>query len=210
MSEPIDLAALKEDVKTAWDELGEVCAQGPRNRFRMSVPANERRDTDLIIGRALNGLDALIARVVNAERELAECRATGVFVDRQYMRAHEKHRADLAAHDAVIEKVRGLVAEANEVQRIHDAIHVKTNHRPCETFARTRFATRILALLDAGDTRPDETGALIPGARCSMCGESATTAVAWPEVNGPVLVALCDGHFAATRTARAATDEARP
>ena len=40
-------------LNAAYKELGEVCTRGPSKRFRMSIPANPERDTDLIIDRAL-------------------------------------------------------------------------------------------------------------------------------------------------------------
>lgn len=114
------------------------------------------------------------------------------------LRERNRLIAALAARDAVIEKVR------RRAQEWRDEPNEWTG-APLQEVGKS-----ILAILDQPASRPDETGAattLIPGARCSMCGEPATRAVDWPEVNGPDLVALCDGHLAATRTVRDTTTD---
>jgi hypothetical protein len=57
------LAEIRASIERAHTEIGEVCAQGPRSRFRMSVPANPDRDTDLIVSDALKGAEDLLAEV---------------------------------------------------------------------------------------------------------------------------------------------------
>ena len=57
------LAEIRASVERAHTEIGEVCAKGPRIRFRMSVPANPGRDTDLIVSDALKGAEDLLAEV---------------------------------------------------------------------------------------------------------------------------------------------------
>ncbi|WP_157253129.1 hypothetical protein [Nonomuraea typhae] len=66
MSEPLSaaqLADIKARVERAHVELGAVCELGPSNRFKMSIPADSKRDTDLIISAALSGAEELLAEV---------------------------------------------------------------------------------------------------------------------------------------------------
>lgn len=62
---------IKASIERAHTEIGEVCAQGARNRFWMSIPAQPDRDTDLIISDALTGAEALLAEVVRLTALLA-------------------------------------------------------------------------------------------------------------------------------------------
>ncbi|MEU8279538.1 hypothetical protein ACFYOK_29520 [Microbispora bryophytorum] len=70
---PDDLAAVRERINRANTELGDVCAQGPSRRFRMHVPVDPERDTDLIIGAALDDAERLAS-------EVEHLRATGARV----------------------------------------------------------------------------------------------------------------------------------
>jgi hypothetical protein len=53
-----------ERAEKATKELGEVCAKGPGNRFRMTVPANPEKDTDLLIGASLDDVPTLAHAVL--------------------------------------------------------------------------------------------------------------------------------------------------
>ncbi|WP_049568723.1 hypothetical protein [Nonomuraea sp. SBT364] len=68
---PDRLAEIRASVERAHTEIGQVCAEGPHHRFRMSVPAQPGRDTDLIISDALKGAGELLAEVekLHAQRD---------------------------------------------------------------------------------------------------------------------------------------------
>jgi len=57
----VDVEHTKAQLDKAQIENGEVAAD--RKRYRMSIPANPDRDTDLIIGDALTAAEALVAAV---------------------------------------------------------------------------------------------------------------------------------------------------
>ena len=57
----VDVEHTKAKLDKAQIENGEVAAD--RSRYRMSIPANPDRDTDLIIGDALTAAEALVATV---------------------------------------------------------------------------------------------------------------------------------------------------
>jgi len=57
------LTEIERRTKRAATEIGDVCAEGPRNRWRMSIPANPERDTDLILDAALGDSAALLTEV---------------------------------------------------------------------------------------------------------------------------------------------------
>lgn len=59
----LDLDAIKASVDKAHQEIGEIAEQGVTRRWRMHIPAQPDRDSDLIISRALTGVDALLAEV---------------------------------------------------------------------------------------------------------------------------------------------------
>jgi len=52
---PIDLDAARAAIDRAYTEIGEVAKEGPARRWRMSIPAQPGRDSDLLIA---GGLDA--------------------------------------------------------------------------------------------------------------------------------------------------------
>lgn len=72
---PDDMAATRERINRAHTELGDVCAQGPSRRFRMHIPADPERDTDLIISAALNDADLLVGEVERLRATVARVRA---------------------------------------------------------------------------------------------------------------------------------------
>ena len=57
----VDVERTKAKLDKAQIENGEVAAD--RSRYRMSIPANPDRDTDLIIGDALTSAESLVAAV---------------------------------------------------------------------------------------------------------------------------------------------------
>ncbi|MEV0382325.1 hypothetical protein [Nonomuraea sp. NPDC050643] len=60
---PQHLTEIKALIERAHIEIGEVAEQGPHNRWRMHVPADPSRDTDLVISEALKGAEDLAAEV---------------------------------------------------------------------------------------------------------------------------------------------------
>lgn len=53
-----DTATLRERIEAAKDEVVRLCEPG--ERFRMSIPANVRRDSDLILMDGLNAVEELL------------------------------------------------------------------------------------------------------------------------------------------------------
>lgn len=90
--EPADLAAVRARIQRAQTEIGDIASQGPHRRWRMSIPAQPGRDSDLIIMAALGDAVILALKVEQlraqrdaARRELAR-RDTGLPVDLTAMR----------------------------------------------------------------------------------------------------------------------------
>ncbi|MFI6496842.1 hypothetical protein [Nonomuraea typhae] len=74
MREPLSadrLAEIRAQIERAHTEVGDVCSRPPRKRFKMSVPADPERDTDLIITAALKAAEDLADEVerLRAERD---------------------------------------------------------------------------------------------------------------------------------------------
>jgi hypothetical protein len=69
------LAAIKATVEKAHQELGEVCSAGVSRRWRMSIPADFTRDSDLIIGDGLRAAHDLAIEVDRLRTELARLSA---------------------------------------------------------------------------------------------------------------------------------------
>lgn len=72
---PVDLAVARQRIERAHTELGDVCAQGPSRRFKMHIPADPERDTDLIISAALNDADLLVGEMERLRATVARVRA---------------------------------------------------------------------------------------------------------------------------------------
>lgn len=72
---PVDLAAARQRIERAHTEIGQVCAEGPSRRFRMHIPADPERDTDLIVTAALNDAELLAGEVEQLRAEVARLRA---------------------------------------------------------------------------------------------------------------------------------------
>lgn len=68
----MDLTEIKNNIEKAHTEIGEICRQGPHKRFRMTIPAQPDRDSDLIISQALKDAEDLAAAVERVETFLAE------------------------------------------------------------------------------------------------------------------------------------------
>lgn len=66
--------AIAKDIIKAHDEISRIC-QDPEHNFRMSIPANMERDSDLIITTALNHTATLLAALDAANLEIAELKA---------------------------------------------------------------------------------------------------------------------------------------
>jgi hypothetical protein len=62
-TEPLDLTAIRDRIKRAYTEVGEVASQGAHRRWRMSIPAQPDRDSDLIISAALDDAEKLTAEL---------------------------------------------------------------------------------------------------------------------------------------------------
>ena len=69
---PFDLAIARSQIKAAMDEVDAIC-EGKR-RWTMRVPAQEDRDSDLVIDRALIAAEKLAAEVETLRTQLAEAR----------------------------------------------------------------------------------------------------------------------------------------
>lgn len=75
-----DLDAIEARAKTAHDEVSRLCCGNDRG-WRMSIPANDARDSDLIISAALYDLEALVAYARTLEAENERLRAALVSPD---------------------------------------------------------------------------------------------------------------------------------
>lgn len=88
----VDAEHTKAQLDKAQIENGEVAAD--RSRYRMSIPANPDRDTDLIIGDALTSAESLVAAVerVQALADDLESRADAI------EEANPTHTTQIALH----------------------------------------------------------------------------------------------------------------
>lgn len=67
---PEQRAGIEARQQAAWDEVTDLCSG--KHRWTMRVPAEEDRDSDLVIGNALRDIHALLAALAEAEQLLAE------------------------------------------------------------------------------------------------------------------------------------------
>ena len=65
---PDERAALREQAERAHSEIARLCSAPVDSRWRMSIPANPERDSDLILSDALTALE----RALDAETERAD------------------------------------------------------------------------------------------------------------------------------------------
>lgn len=72
----IDEDAVKARREKAYDEVVRLCSGRDRGTWRMSVPADEGRDSDLLIAAALDDIQPLLDRIEELEFKLWEATAT--------------------------------------------------------------------------------------------------------------------------------------
>lgn len=73
--EPLDLAAYRADINRAHTEVGDIAAEGAHRRWRMSIPAQPDRDSDLLISAGLRRGERLADEVERLRGELADAHA---------------------------------------------------------------------------------------------------------------------------------------
>jgi hypothetical protein len=141
------LAAIKAAVEKAHRELGEVCSAGVSRRWRMSIPADFTRDSDLIIGDGLRGANELAAEV---ERLRAALASTQNQASRRELAISGKEREQERCHrllaDAGIKNIgtvsqgiERLVARlsavpAADVERMREALEFYADDENWEAF----------------------------------------------------------------------------
>lgn len=107
------LSDIREEIERAHREIGEVAAQGPSRRFRMTIPSRPGWDTDLVISDALKGAEDLLGEVdrLNAEkarlREKAERRLLKLAdIESAYRKMGDQ--AGVARQDYAAAEIRSL------------------------------------------------------------------------------------------------------
>ena len=88
-------------IDAAQDELGAVCKDLPK-RFRMSIPVDEKYDTDMIIGNALKRSAAEITGLQEKVKEL----------EREAVRMRNDYRIVLEQRDAAL----GVIERTDEIR----------------------------------------------------------------------------------------------
>lgn len=121
-----DYDAIKAALEKAHTEVGEICRRTGAGRWRMSIPAQPDRDSDLIISDALRHADELLAEVKRLRKENARLRdERGRAIDAlsEYGRSaveisgdledgiDAEHRLAVAERDGLLGDVRRLRAE---------------------------------------------------------------------------------------------------
>jgi hypothetical protein len=71
-TEHLGLDTVKAAIERAHREVGAIAAEGAHRRWRMSIPAQPDRDSDLVISRALDYAEALHAEVTQLRRYLTD------------------------------------------------------------------------------------------------------------------------------------------
>lgn len=66
------LAEARARIDAAGDHLGEICTS--KKQFRMSIPADPSKDSDLILGAALESAEDLLSLVEQLQGQLDEAR----------------------------------------------------------------------------------------------------------------------------------------
>jgi hypothetical protein len=74
------IAEIEQQIERARTEVGQIAAEGPHRRFRMSIPAQPDRDSDLIISDALDKAMAVLANLKQARRGAQELGKSVVFL----------------------------------------------------------------------------------------------------------------------------------
>lgn len=85
------LTEIEKRAERAHAELGDVCADGVVNRWRMSIPANPQRDSDLIISAGLDDVETLLTEVKRLRRERTRV-LTELTNHRKIARSHVEER----------------------------------------------------------------------------------------------------------------------
>lgn len=116
-----DLDTIKAALEKAHTELHEICDQGVRDRWRMHIPAQPDRDSDLIIADALRHADGLLAEV----RRLTADLPTGELYDRILAEitnadADSPAGAACAAYDAVLPVLANLDIQVRQLTEDRD------------------------------------------------------------------------------------------
>lgn len=88
----VDVEHTKAQLDKAQIENGEVAAD--RSRYRMSIPANPDRDTDLIIGAALTAAESLVAAVERAQALADDLESRAAAIEE----ANPTHTTQIALH----------------------------------------------------------------------------------------------------------------
>ena len=140
MADPMtseQLAELREQIKRAHEELGTVCAERPSRRFRMSVPADQKRDSDLIIGAGLDAGELLAAEVERLRAGLhalaARCEQGARDNGDHYNRTGAQYEHGKAVvWDAAAEEIRALLAGPRPAEKPSAAAGgACSEHGPC-------------------------------------------------------------------------------
>jgi hypothetical protein len=123
------LAAIKATVEKAHRELGEVCSAGVSRRWRISIPADFTRDSDLIIGDGLRGANELAAEVERLRLALARLSAVPA-ADVERMRealAIRERQLSYAVAGMGQGKEPTFFAVKDEAGRVHDVVMAKSS-----------------------------------------------------------------------------------
>lgn len=88
----IDMEGVKARIDRAHKLIGDLCMG--RQKWKMSIPADEERDSDLILSAALTDADRLIVRIEDLERGLRLLRQHTAGCDRcQQVADHDSDKA---------------------------------------------------------------------------------------------------------------------
>lgn len=132
MPEPMTaerLAEIRASVERANTEIGEVCAEGPIYRFRMSVPANPGRDTDLIISDALKGAEDLLAEVSRLNAYLNTINRLNEVADADWQSEVDRLKSTARTQAAMISEITSTcMAVEQERDRLKAQVELMGNH----------------------------------------------------------------------------------
>lgn len=123
------IAEIRERVEKASRHIGDICAG--RVRWKMTVPVDEERDSDLVLSNSLQDVFTLLAEVEQVSRDLAEARAelaTMTAVAESNQRAHAYAVQEIqrlrAAHPVRCPEVApALVSDGLGCGHLHRCIH---------------------------------------------------------------------------------------
>ena len=117
-----EMSRLREVAEAAYSEVVRLCQRD--ERWRMSIPANPSRDSDLLLGEALAAMPLLLDRLEAAEAKVARCEALAdEQADECYSpgvhtkcKGHALRRALSAPQSADAPEGHGDADEAGEVE----------------------------------------------------------------------------------------------